>query len=73
MNIFFFFCTDLEKNRYGIFRLTNPPGLPYILNCAQKDTFHQHAIDDIYTGAMRPAGHVQEVPRLGFRVHDLRP
>lgn len=59
--------------RYGIFRLTNPPGLPYILNCNQQDTFHHHALENIYTGAMRPAGHVHEVPRLGFKVHDLRP
>ncbi|PKS04938.1 hypothetical protein jhhlp_008304 [Lomentospora prolificans] len=66
-------CAPRHEPSYGIFRLTNPPGLPYILNCNQTETFHQHHIDNIYTGAMRPAGHVCEVAKLSFKVHDLRP
>ena len=35
---------------YGVFRLTDPPGLQVITNCRQKPLFHQHpGEDDIYT------------------------
>lgn len=66
--------TDFPQyNRYGIFRLTNPPGLPHILQCTQQATFHQHAVDNLYTGAENPPGHVHESRKLSFEVQDLRP
>ncbi len=60
---------------FGIFRLTNPPGLPHLLKCQQTDTFHQHSVpsDELYREAAHPPGHVYETPRLDYRVHDLRP
>lgn len=58
---------------WGIFRLTNPPGLPYILQCNEPGTFHQHSIDGIYTSAKSPPGHVYESSALDFYVHDQRP
>lgn len=58
---------------WGIFRLTDPPGLPHVLQCTHTDTFHQHAIDNIYTDAGSPPGHVYETASLEFAVHDLRP
>jgi STAM-binding protein len=60
-------------SRWGIFRLTDPPGLPHVLHCNHTDTFHQHAIDNIYTDAGNPPGHVYETGSLEFSVHDLRP
>jgi hypothetical protein len=58
---------------YGIFRLTQPPGLPHIMQCTQSATFHQHSIDNIYTNAVHAPGHVYETDRLDFAVEDLRP
>lgn len=59
--------------RWGIFRLTNPPGLSHILACQKSETFHQHSIDNIYTEAGQPQGHVYESRALEFEVCDLRP
>ncbi|KAK8054903.1 hypothetical protein PG993_000130 [Apiospora rasikravindrae] len=50
-----------------------PPGLPHILHCNETATFHQHSIDNLYTGAEKPAGHVFESDKLEFEVKDLRP
>lgn len=58
--------------RYGIFRLTNPPGLEHILHCNHKDTFHQHSIDNLYREAEHPNGHVYESDKMSFYVQDLR-
>ncbi|KAK6840922.1 hypothetical protein PG987_001782 [Apiospora arundinis] len=48
-------CAPKFQPSYGIFRLTNPPGLPHILHCNETATFHQHSIDNLYTGG-REAG-----------------
>ena len=61
-----------EKSRWGIFRLTDPPGLKSILNCHEQGLFHPHAETHIYTDARRP-GHVFEAKGLQFEVADLRP
>lgn len=66
-------CAPRFEPSYGIFRLTNPPGLSHILHCTQQATFHQHSIENLYTGAEQPAGHVFESDSLDFFVHDLRP
>ncbi|KAH8668934.1 Mov34/MPN/PAD-1 family protein [Xylariales sp. PMI_506] len=66
-------CAPRFEPSYGIFRLTNPPGLPHILQCTQTSTFHPHHIDGLYTGAERPGGHVFESDKLDYYVHDLRP
>lgn len=60
-----------KNHRWGIFRLTDPPGLKTILNCTQTGIFHPHAVDNIYTDAQKP-GHVWELPGLEFQVVDLR-
>ncbi|KAK3385490.1 hypothetical protein B0H63DRAFT_494467 [Podospora didyma] len=66
-------CSPRFEPSWGIFRLTNPPGLPHILQCDHNDTFHQHSIDRIYTDASYPGGHVFESGAMEFDVHDLRP
>ncbi|KAI1453648.1 hypothetical protein F4805DRAFT_442632 [Annulohypoxylon moriforme] len=66
-------CAPRFQPSYGIFRLTHPPGLDHILNCKQSATFHPHSVDNLYTKAQHPPGHVYETDRLEFYVHDLRP
>lgn len=58
--------------RYGIFRLTHPPGLGHILDCKQTSTFHPHSIDNLYRETEHPHGHVYESDKMPFYVHDLR-
>lgn len=61
-----------SKGDWGVFRLTDPPGMKTVLNCTQTGLFHPHAENNIYTEALRP-GHVVEVNGLEFEVVDLRP
>lgn len=62
--------TDMPT-RWGIFRLTNPPGMPEILACNKPGIFHTHTSDSIYTDALRP-GHVYEASDMDFDIVDLR-
>ncbi|KAI1431336.1 hypothetical protein GGR50DRAFT_84711 [Xylaria sp. CBS 124048] len=66
-------CSPQFEPSYGIFRLTNPPGLHHILECTQSATFHGHDVEDIYTSAENPPGHVFEHHNIDFYVHDIRP
>ena len=61
-----------SKGEWGVFRLTDPPGMKTVLSCTQTGLFHPHAESHIYTEALRP-GHVVEVDGLEFEVVDLRP
>jgi len=64
-------CAPRQNPDWGIFRLTDPPGLPSVLNCHQKGLFHPHSENNLYTDALRP-GHVVEGPGLKFQTVDLR-
>ncbi|KAL2117671.1 hypothetical protein VTJ04DRAFT_7331 [Mycothermus thermophilus] len=66
-------CAPQFEPSWGIFRLTNPPGLPHLLSCQRTETFHQHSVDNLYTEAGHPQGHVYESKSLEFEVCDLRP
>ena len=61
-----------SQNDWGVFRLTDPPGMKSILNCTQTGLFHPHVESHLYTDALRP-GHVYEAKGLEFEVVDLRP
>lgn len=61
-----------SKGDWGVFRLTDPPGMNTVLNCTQTGLFHPHVETNIYTDALRP-GHVYEAKGLEFDVVDLRP
>ena len=61
-----------SKGDWGVFRLTDPPGMKTVLNCTQTGLFHPHAESNIYTDALRP-GHVYEAKGLEFDLVDLRP
>ncbi|CAG8051550.1 unnamed protein product [Penicillium nalgiovense] len=65
-------CAPSKTPDWGVFRLTDPPGLKSVLNCNQTGLFHPHVEENIYTGALRP-GHVFEVSGLEFETVDLRP
>jgi STAM-binding protein len=66
-------CAPQYEPSWGIFRLTNPPGLPHILSCQRTETFHHHGVDNLYVEAGHPQGHVYESKTLEFEVCDLRP
>ncbi|KAK4235890.1 hypothetical protein C8A03DRAFT_46037 [Achaetomium macrosporum] len=66
-------CAPQYEPSWGIFRLTNPPGLSHILSCQRTETFHQHSVGNLYVEAGHPQGHVYESRTLEFEVCDLRP
>ncbi|KAG0229877.1 hypothetical protein B0O80DRAFT_448222 [Mortierella sp. GBAus27b] len=64
-------CAPKHERDYGVFRLTDPPGLQVITNCREKALFHQHpGEDNIYTDAC-DQGHVQLVD-MELDIVDLR-
>ncbi|KAL9096474.1 MAG: hypothetical protein Q9165_001471 [Trypethelium subeluteriae] len=65
-------CAPSKDPSWGVFRLTDPPGLKTVLNCKQTGIFHPHAEANTYTDALRP-GHVFEAKGLDFEIVDLRP
>ncbi|TGO55072.1 hypothetical protein BCON_0097g00280 [Botryotinia convoluta] len=65
-------CAPSRNPSWGVFRLTDPPGMPAVLNCKQTGLFHPHEERNIYTDALRP-GHVFEAEGLEFQVVDQRP
>ncbi|RKP38101.1 hypothetical protein BJ085DRAFT_42230 [Dimargaris cristalligena] len=62
-------CAPQHEPSYGIFRLTDPPGMGIISACRDKRTFHPHQSDDIYT-ASEP-GHVS-LEHFDFKIVDMR-
>ncbi|KAH9974434.1 hypothetical protein BGW80DRAFT_1304054 [Lactifluus volemus] len=62
-------CAPNSTPNYGIFRLTDPPGLKTILDCVLTDAFHPHPELPIYTDADK--GHVQ-MKDLPLEIVDLR-
>ena len=64
-------CAPSKVPDWGVFRLTDPPGLRTVLNCTQTGLFHPHSATNIYTDALKP-GHVYEVKDLEFETVDLR-
>ncbi|KAK9245665.1 hypothetical protein V1506DRAFT_232305 [Lipomyces tetrasporus] len=65
-------CAPMHEPAWGIFRLTDPPGIKAITNCRQPGTFHPHAEKNIYTNAKLPAGHVFIRDGLPLKIVDLR-
>ncbi|ETS73484.1 hypothetical protein PFICI_14430 [Pestalotiopsis fici W106-1] len=67
-------CAPTDNPSYGIFRLTNPPGLGHVLDCTLTSTFHPHSVDNLYTSAgTSSGGHVLEHDNLEYQIRDLRP
>ncbi|KAL2846981.1 hypothetical protein BJY01DRAFT_169294 [Aspergillus pseudoustus] len=64
-------CAPSHTPDWGVFRLTDPPGLKSVLSCTQTGLFHPHAETNLYTDALRP-GHVFEAQGLEFETIDQR-
>ena len=64
-------CAPSKQPDWGVFRLTDPPGLKAVLACTQSGLFHPHEERNMYTDALRP-GHVFEAKGLEWDVHDMR-
>lgn len=64
-------CAPSQAPNWGVFRLTDPPGLKSVLGCTQTGLFHPHAETNLYTDALRP-GHVFEAQGLDFETVDQR-
>ncbi|KAJ7693175.1 hypothetical protein B0H17DRAFT_933230, partial [Mycena rosella] len=62
-------CAPKSDPNFGIFRLTDPPGLQTVLKCTAKQAFHPHPDVPIYTDADR--GHVQ-MRDAALEIVDLR-
>ncbi|KAG7096056.1 hypothetical protein E1B28_006737 [Marasmius oreades] len=62
-------CAPRSTPNFGIFRLTDPPGLSLISNCKVKEAFHPHPDHPIYTDADK--GHVQ-MRDAALEIVDLR-
>ncbi|EJD01860.1 Mov34-domain-containing protein [Fomitiporia mediterranea MF3/22] len=62
-------CAPQHTPNFGIFRLTDPPGLQTILDCDQQSAFHPHPELPIYTDADK--GHVQ-MRDMDLEIVDLR-
>lgn len=64
-----------DGGEWGVYRLTDPPGMKVVLECRKPGIFHPHDVGGneggLYTGALRP-GHVVEAKGLEFEVVDLR-
>ncbi|KAJ7483838.1 Mov34-domain-containing protein [Mycena galericulata] len=62
-------CAPKSDPSFGIFRLTDPPGLQTVLQCTAKQAFHPHPNVPIYTDADK--GHVQ-MRDAALEIVDLR-
>ncbi|KAH8687316.1 endosome-associated ubiquitin isopeptidase-like protein [Tricladium varicosporioides] len=65
-------CAPSKTPSWGVFRMTDPPGMQAVLNCRKTGLFHPHDETNIYTDALRP-GHVFEAEGMEFEVIDMRP
>lgn len=69
-------CAPAREPEWGVFRLTDPPGLGEVLECRRPGDFHVHEGRNLYTDALEEPGsargHVVEAKGLEFEVVDLR-
>ncbi|KAI8972275.1 hypothetical protein BDB01DRAFT_474916 [Pilobolus umbonatus] len=63
-------CAPSQTPNFGVFRLTDPPGLDIISNCKKQPAFHPHPDLPIYTSA-DDDGHIM-ISDYDFQILDLR-
>ena len=69
----FKFTYKIFIKSFGIFRLTDPPGLEIITNCQHPSAFHPHPENvPIYRELKGPDSHAQLNSDLHLEVIDLR-
>lgn len=68
-------CSPSHTPSWGVFRLTDPPGIPTLKKCRiTTSTFHPHPEPNLYVPAYNP-GHVlftEQMDKNSFHVQDLR-
>jgi STAM-binding protein len=64
-------CAPKHDPNFGIFRLTNPPGLQIVLQCKERG-FHPHNSDIPIDKNIVDQGHVILDNNMGLDVIDLR-
>ncbi|KAF8064849.1 hypothetical protein FPV67DRAFT_1419581 [Lyophyllum atratum] len=62
-------CAPKSSPNFGIFRLTDPPGLQTVLECEAKEAFHFHPDVPIYTDADKGHVHMEDIQ---LEIVDLR-
>ncbi|KAJ7187543.1 Mov34-domain-containing protein [Mycena pura] len=62
-------CAPKSDPTFGIFRLTDPPGLHTVLQCTEKQAFHPHPDVPIYTDADKGHVLIRDAP---LEIADLR-
>ncbi|KAK9471206.1 uncharacterized protein V1510DRAFT_449108 [Dipodascopsis tothii] len=65
-------CAPRHEPSWGVFRLTDPPGIGVVSDCRAPGLFHPHPEKNIYTQAGRPSGHVSIRDGLPYKIVDLR-
>jgi len=63
-------CAPTKQPNYGVFRLTNPHGLQFVLECKNTEMFHEHQQGDLYTDCDK--GHVTLKDGIGLEICDIR-
>jgi STAM-binding protein len=67
-------CAPTKSPNYGIFRLTDPPGMKIVSRCKAKQAFHPHPSNEgsIYIEVQGINGHAKLLHDLRLRTIDLR-
>jgi len=63
-------CAPHFQPNFGVFRLTDPPGLRYVLDCKKPEMFHQHDAPNLYTDC--DSAHVSLIEGIGLEICDIR-
>lgn len=66
-------CSPSKEPSWGVFRLTDPPGIGAIKTCSKPGIFHPHDETHLFTDVLGRPGHVLEHNDLKFEMVDLRP
>ncbi|GAA5972406.1 hypothetical protein JCM11641_001830 [Rhodosporidiobolus odoratus] len=64
-------CSPRFDPQWGIFRMTDPPGLGTVAHCTETGTFHEHPDLPLYTDCDSDFAHCKTV-KAGFECVDLR-
>ncbi|ODV92169.1 hypothetical protein CANCADRAFT_22685, partial [Tortispora caseinolytica NRRL Y-17796] len=64
-------CAPQKTPNFGIFRLTDPPGIGVITECREPAMFHPHSTGNLYTSAYKP-GHASFSDQVPLTIKDLR-
>ncbi len=68
-------CAPTQSPNYGIFRLTDPPGLNIISKCLHPSAFHRHEEAEehrIYSAISGPKSHAQFSDSIQLQIFDFR-